>query len=113
MCYIYARTYGATCFAIQRPHVVYEKMGPGIYGWYRGGNKVAIREGLSEEKRKAVLVHEYTHYLDWVLGRVRVPGRAAQMCRSEERAWRVEGIYSAKDNSRWWRGYPYCIKYYA
>lgn len=107
------------CNQVDAPVVVYEEMRDGLWGYYDGGDTIFINSELAGMDQQATLIHEGVHYLDaqW-LGLV-VPGPAAEICASEDKAWLIEGVWwemhDRPENARpeWWRSYPWCWQYYA
>jgi hypothetical protein len=101
------------CMRVMPPLVEYEKMRDGLSGYYEGGDTVFINKNLSQEDQLRTLIHEQIHYLHVQLQMIVVPGYPEPICWSENEAWTLEGIYSGKDNSKWWIAYPYCWEFYA
>lgn len=113
MCSLAGQLYGYRCDGITPPLVTYESMRDGLYGYYEGGDTVFVSTNITPEEKMGTLIHEMVHYLHVQLGLVEVPGPAGLICKSEEEAWELEGIWSGTDNSGWWRPYTHCWKWYA
>jgi len=58
-------------------------------------------------------MHEGVHYVHVQQEIIEIPNYSKLVCWSENEAWTLTGIYWGKDNSKWWRNYPHCWKYYA
>ena len=96
------------CNRLMAPLVEYEKMRPGLWGYYEGGATIFINSELEGTDLTDVLMHEGIHYVHVMHQFIEVPGPAEQVCWSENEAWTLTGLYWNEDNSRWWRAYPHC-----
>ena len=101
-----------SCGSIQPPLIRIELLEEGIMGRFDGDKTIIFTRGVSQAKKRRILFHESIHYLHSELGLIVVPGPAIKICWSENEAWRLEGIYSGLNNSRWWEAYSYCWKWY-
>jgi len=104
---------GYLCMRMMPPMVHYEKMRPGLYGYYDGGPMIYVNSELNQQKTINVLIHEQVHYIHVQLQILSIPGPAREVCWSENEAWKIEGLYSGQDNSLWWKYYPHCWEWYA
>lgn len=81
-----------SCDALPAPTVMYEEMEEGLYGRYwRGSNTVLLNETLrgNEDMELVVLVHEMTHYLQYMRGAWEAPFTKERSCKLEEEAFNV------------------------
>lgn len=107
------------CENLEPPKIKYEEMAPGLMGYYDGGDTIHISRDVKGQDRFAVILHEMVHYLDAVWGGLKVPGPAALVCKSEDKAWFLEGVWwgmvGKPQNARpdWWKSYPHCWPYFA
>ncbi len=104
---------GYLCMRMMPPMVTYEKMRPGLQGYYGGGPMIYVNSELNQRKTIHVLIHEQVHYIHTQLQILEIPGPTKEVCWSENEAWYIEGLYSGEDNSRWWIYYPHCWEFYA
>lgn len=106
------------CENVEEPKIVYEKMRQGLMGYYDGGDTIYVNEELKGKDRFATILHEMVHYIDAAHG-LPVPGPASLICKSEDTAWFLEGVWwglqGQPDKARpdWWKSYPHCWQWYA
>lgn len=98
---------------------------PGLAGYYNGDDVVYIRSNLRGDAREEVLAHEFSHYIDSVLGLLPpLPVFNGDkegifgLCMSEKRAWAVSDRYNYLNFHRskivgksWTRWYSHCTPF--
>ena len=120
-------TWIEACFRVERlhcgtlaaPKVVYERMSSRLYGYYDGSDTVYVNKSISASLKREVLLHEMIHYVQSVVGKVKVPGPAKEICAMEEEAFRLVDEWLVdmgwEDRQRgpdWWKSYRHCYKFY-
>lgn len=108
-----------SCFGIEPPIVVYERMSANLYGYYDGGDTIYVNSTERSGQRRATIFHETVHYLQVQVGGLRVPGPAREVCMAEEEAfaetdefWIRHGKPQYIRGERWWEHYEYCKRWY-
>ena len=90
----------------ERPHVVYLSAGqigqlmcgsaePGcpIEGVYFGGSSVYVLAGLNSAHGRSIIVHEFTHWLQRIVGKRERPDTCTEAAASERQAYAVHNRY--------------------
>lgn len=107
------------CKNIKKPKIKLEEMRQGLLGYYDGTDTIHINKDLKGKDKTATTIHEMVHYLDKMWLGLVVPGPAEPICRSEDKAWFIEGVWwgiqghPEKARPDWWKYYPHCWPYYA
>jgi hypothetical protein len=107
------------CDQLDAPKIVYEEMRDGLMGYYDAGDTIFVNSETEGDFRTSVLIHEMVHYIDKLWLDMQVPGPAVEICKSEDKAWFIEGVWwgliGRPDEARtdWWKSYPHCWEWYA